>query len=72
MWFATGTAVQWMVIIHDISFIVTGSMLFLHIYLGVFHPMMKEALQSIVSGKISAEYARSHHGKWYDEINGKK
>jgi len=72
MWFASGQAVQWMVVIHDISFIVTGSMLFLHIYLGVFHPMMKEALQSIVTGKISAEYAKSHHGKWYDEINGRK
>jgi cytochrome b subunit of formate dehydrogenase len=27
----------------------------------------------MLSGKISAEYAKSHHGKWYDELTkGKK
>ena len=73
MWFAKTSAspaiLQWMVFIHDISFIVSGCMLLLHIYLGVFHPMMDEAWGAITGGKISAGYAKKHHGKWYAEIS---
>jgi formate dehydrogenase subunit gamma len=51
MWFAKTTApaglLQWMVFIHDVAFIVTGSMFFLHIYLAVFHPLMNEAWGSM-------------------------
>jgi len=58
---------QWMVFAHDIAFIVTGAMLFVHVYLGVIHPMMTEAWRAISKGTVSTEYARSHHGKWYEE-----
>ena len=72
MWFAKTTAapglLQWMTFIHDVAFIVTGAMFLLHIYLGVFHPMMTEAWSSITGGKISAEYAKKHHAKWYTEV----
>ncbi len=72
MWFAKTAApsavLQWMVFIHDISFIVTGAMFLLHIYLGVLHPLMTEAWGAMASGKISADYAKAHHGKWYEEI----
>jgi len=71
MWFAKTTAppavLQWMVFLHDIAFIVTGCMLFVHIFLGVFHPLMTEAWNSMAKGKISADYAKSHYGKWYEE-----
>jgi len=59
---------QWTVFVHDIAFIVTGTMFFVHIYLGVFHPLMTESWNTIVSGKVSVEYAKSHHGKWYEEV----
>ncbi len=77
MWFAKTTAspaaLQWMVFIHDISFIVTGAMFLLHIYLGVIHPLMTEAWASMTGGKITAEYAKAHHGKWFEEVSkGKK
>ena len=72
MWFAKTTAapglLQWMTFIHDVAFIVTGAMFLLHIYLGVFHPMMTEAWSSITGGKISEEYAKKHHAKWYAEV----
>ena len=72
MWFAKTIApaavLQWMVFVHDIAFIVTGCMLFVHIYLGVLHPLMTEAWGSMARGKVSAEYAKSHHGKWYEEV----
>ena len=72
MWFAKATAppavLQWMVFVHDIAFIVAGAMLFLHIYLGVIHPLMTESWGAMVRGKISADYAKKHHAKWYEEV----
>ena len=76
MWFAKAAApsalLQWTVFIHDVSFIATGAMLFVHIYLGVFHPLMTEAWRSMTEGKISEEYARSHHLKWYEQVTKEK
>ena len=62
---------QWMVFIHDISFIVTGIMFLVHIYLGVLHPLMTEAWSAITGGKITVEYAKKHHSKWYEEVSSK-
>ena len=71
MWFAKTTApaavLQWMVFIHDVAFIVSGSMLFVHIYLGVIHPLMKESWKAIYKGRVSTDYAKLHHEKWYKE-----
>jgi cytochrome b subunit of formate dehydrogenase len=33
---------------------------------------MPEALKSMIKGKVSAEYAESHHGKWYKEVVGRE
>jgi formate dehydrogenase subunit gamma len=72
MWFAKTSApaalLQWMVFLHDVAFILAGTMLLLHIYLGLFHPLMNEAWKSIYKGTISTEYAKKHHAKWYDEV----
>ena len=76
MWFAKITAptvvLQWVVFIHDVAFIVTGLMFFVHIYMSVVHPLVRPlrtgAWSSMARGKVSADYAKSHHGKWYDEI----
>ena len=73
MWFfktiAPAGLLQWTVFVHDIAFITTGAMLFVHIYLGVFHPLMGSAWDIMVRGKVSVEYAKSHHGKWYEEVS---
>lgn len=72
MWFAKTSApaavFQWMVFVHDIAFIVTGTMLFLHIYLGVIHPLMTESWKAMYKGTISVDYAKKHHAQWYEEI----
>jgi cytochrome b subunit of formate dehydrogenase len=31
--------------------------------------MMTEAWNSMTGGKISSEYAKKHHAKWYAEIS---
>ncbi|HEX76608.1 MAG TPA: hypothetical protein G4O12_08550 [Dehalococcoidia bacterium] len=75
MWFFKTVApyalLQWSVFVHDIVFIAAGVMLFVHIYLGVIHPLMTEAWKAIWKGTISTEYAKSHHGKWYEEVTKK-
>jgi formate dehydrogenase subunit gamma len=78
MWFAKTTAspalLQWCVFVHDIAFIATGCMFFVHVYLSVAHPLMRPLrtgpLNSMFGGgTVSSEYARSHHGKWYAEAS---
>jgi formate dehydrogenase subunit gamma len=76
MWFfktiAPASMLQWMVFIHDVSFIVAGAMFLLHIYLGVLHPMMTDAWNAIAKCKISTGYAKKHHGIWYTEVSKNK
>ncbi|MBM3156197.1 MAG: hypothetical protein FJ004_02800 [Chloroflexi bacterium] len=77
MWFFKGIVgpgvFQWAVFAHDVAFITAGAMLLVHVILGSVHPRFTEALRSMVTGKVTAHYAKSHHGKWYDRItSGKK
>jgi formate dehydrogenase subunit gamma len=76
MWFlkdiVPAAAIQWCVIVHDLAFIAAFVMLLVHIYLGIIHPRMTESLRSILDGKVSIHYARSHYGKWYDGISKEK
>ncbi|MDD4860197.1 MAG: cytochrome b/b6 domain-containing protein [Dehalococcoidales bacterium] len=69
---APAVILQWSVVLHDIAFIATGAMFFVHVYLSVIHPLMRPlrtgAWSSMARGKVSVEYARSHHAKWYQEI----
>jgi len=73
MWFAKDSIPAelflWAVIVHDVCFIVAGAMLLVHVYLGAIHPRMSGSLKSMIRGKVSAAYARSHYGKWYNEIS---
>ena len=72
MWFFPPPA-SWAVILHDIAFIASASMFLVHVYLSAVHPRMSESMRSMLTGKISEEYAKSHYGKWYDRVaKGKK
>lgn len=80
MWFAKTSApsilLQWSIFVHDISFIVTGVMLLVHIYLSAIHPLMRPlktgSWSSMAKGVVSADYAKSHHAAWYAEISREK
>ncbi len=76
LWFFKGivppAVFQWSRFLHDLTFIIAICMLFLHIQLGVFHPRMDESLLSIVDGRVSGFYAKTHHGIWYGKITEKK
>jgi len=75
MWFfkysLPSAVFQWSVFAHDVAFIVIFAMFLVHIYLGVIHPMMRKhggSFSSMVDGTVTAEYAKSHHGKWYQKV----
>jgi formate dehydrogenase subunit gamma len=77
MLFAKTTApaalLQWSVFVHDVAFIATGCMFFVHLYTAVVHPLMRPLRtgpwSSMVRGKVSADYAKAHHGKWFDSLS---
>ena len=62
------SVVSGMTWLHDIAFGVAGVFLLVHVYLALFH---RESLRSMLTGNMSAEYARENHGKWYDEVAGR-
>lgn len=70
---APASLLQWMVLIHDLAFVAIVPMFCVHIYLSVMHPLMRPlrtgAWSSMWRGKVSVDYARSHHTKWYDGIS---
>ena len=76
MWFfiksAPVSALNHMIMVHDIAFAVTGFMFLVHIYLGLFNPKHTESLKAMTKGKISVDYAREFHGKWYAEKSREK
>ena len=76
MWFfvksASPPVLHRMILAHDISFIVVGVMLLVHIYLAFFNPKMTQALRAMTRGKVTAEYAKKYHGKWFGETAGDK
>ena len=69
MWFLKGIMpvglFRFVVLIHDLTFIVTFAMFIVHFYLAVIHPLMWQSLVSMRFGYVSESYAREHHAKWY-------
>ena len=71
---ASPSLLQVMVALHDLAFVAMTPMFFVHVYLSVFHPLMRPwsigAWSSMARGKVSTEYAKSHHAAWYAEVTG--
>ena len=63
---------QLMLFIHSVSFIISGNMLLIHIYLAVIHPISHPLKTgpwgAMTGGKVTMGYARSHHGKWAEDL----
>jgi formate dehydrogenase subunit gamma len=69
MWFLKGimptNLYLFMILVHDLMFIVIFAMFLIHFYLTVMHPMMWQSLVSMRYGVVSESYAREHHAAWY-------
>lgn len=72
MFFKTSGAFMWAGTFHALGMVVLLAMALVHVYLSVFHPKMRGIFWSMVNGNVSADYAKSHHKKWYDEITKHK
>lgn len=76
MWFfktsASSWLLKWSVLLHDICTIGVGGMFLVHFFLSTMHPSMKPSLDAMRFGRVSEEYIKSHHAKWYEEIKGQE
>ena len=74
MWFGKGhlpaTVLQACVILHDWTTIAVTALFLVHFVLSVMHPLMKGAINGMLSGWVPEEYIRSHHAGWYEEMAG--
>jgi formate dehydrogenase gamma subunit len=64
-WSITISTFEWVLFAHGIAFVIVFLMFMLHTYLAVFHPRFKESFKSMIDGKISPTYARTHYAKWW-------
>lgn len=60
--------VYWSYPIHNIGFGLSAAVVIGHIYLSVGHPNSRPSMRGITKGDVDAEYAKAHHGRWYDEV----
>lgn len=55
---------------HDIAAVVLGVFLVAHAIAGAVVPWSWPLLRSMFTGFVTAEYARTHHKAWFDELAG--
>lgn len=61
-------AIMWAYPIHNIGLGLSAAVVVGHIYLSIGHPGSRPAFRGMVKGDVPAEFAKAHHGKWYDEL----
>ncbi len=57
------------ILLHDIAFIIVGAGFIIHVYMGTIG--VPGSLSGIITGKVSALWAMSHHPRWFKEISNK-
>ncbi|UII55811.1 cytochrome b/b6 domain-containing protein [Cytobacillus spongiae] len=71
MWFPqffSQGIIMWAYPIHNIGLGLSLAVVVGHIYLSVGHPNSRPAFRGITKGEVPAEYAKEHHGLWYEEL----
>ena len=69
MWFPgnfSQTVVMWAYPIHNIGLGLSAAVAIAHIYMSVV--LANPSLRGITKGDVDEEYAKGHHGRWYDEL----
>lgn len=64
------TLIMWAQPIHTLFAFFLGAAAIGHIYLAVGHPGSWAALSGIITGRVSSDFARAHHRKWYLSLVG--
>jgi len=60
--------VMWAYPIHNIGLGLSAAVVIGHVYLSIGHPASKASFRGITKGDVPEEYAKAHHGRWYDEL----
>ncbi len=64
---------QWALVIHDVFFFLIAFVLLFHFYMSVFYKEHRPLLDGMFTdGMIPAEYAKTHHPLWYEEVKKEK
>ena len=57
------------ILLHPVCAAVSMAGIIVHFYMSTL--AVPGALHAMVHGKVSAGWARSHHGKWYRDVSGR-
>lgn len=60
--------VRWAYVVHDLSMILLGFFVVMHLYMGVLFPATRRSWTSMVTGYIPEEEAKHGWSKWYDKL----
>lgn len=60
--------IQWAFVLHNIGFALAIAVVIGHVYLSVGHPNSRVSMKGITKGEVPIDYAKDHHGRWYDEL----
>lgn len=69
MWFPqyfSQGIIMWAYPLHNIGLGLAAAVVIAHIYMSI--KLAKPSLQGIFKGDVTEEYAKDHHGRWYDEL----
>jgi formate dehydrogenase subunit gamma len=58
------------VFLHDTLMYLSLALLVGHLYLALVHPATRHALRGMTRGSVREDWARAHHVKWVDELDG--
>lgn len=75
MWFAEYIPldiIRWAYPLHSLLAFTLMAVVIAHMYLGLVHPGSKEAINGMLRGTVTREFAKAHHGKWYKEMIDKE
>ena len=63
-----GWAIDWSYPMHNIALGLSFMVVIGHIYLSSANPSSKASLEGMTTGYCSEDYAKHHHGIWYDGV----
>lgn len=58
--------VMWAYPMHDVGAALAGAVAIGHIYMSIF--LARPSMRGMTKGEVTKEYAKEHHGRWYDEL----
>jgi formate dehydrogenase subunit gamma len=62
----------WMIPMHALGAVMLTAVIMGHVFLSVGHPASRPSIRGMTRGSVDINYAKAHHGLWYDEVTKKK